>query len=137
MRSLLSPPDFECIFERMAGLCLVLDPALKIVAQNDAHARATLTRREDTLGKFLFEVFPDNPDKSSAEGVSILRQSLLTVLKTRAVNVIPSFQFDISPMEGGRYVPRYWRVVNTPVLDDDGFVRLIINQVDDLTIVLE
>jgi hypothetical protein len=59
------------------------------------------------------------------------------VLKTRAVNVIPSFQFDISPMEGGRYVPRYWRVVNTPVLDDDGFVRLIINQVDDLTIVLE
>ena len=121
----------------MAGLCLVLVPALRIVAQNDAHARATMKRREDTLGKFLFEVFPDNPAQSGAEGVSILRQSLLNVLKTRAIDVIPSFQFDIAPTEGGRYVPRTWRVVNTPVLDGDGFVRLIVNQVDDLTLPLE
>jgi hypothetical protein len=27
--------------------------------------------------------------------------------------------------------------LNTPVLGKDGFVRLIINQVDDLTVVLE
>ena len=137
MPNLLTPIDFKNIFERMAGQCLILDPALKIVAQNDAHARATMTRREDTLGKFLFEVFPDNPNQSSADGVSILRRSLLNVLKTRAIDVIPSFQFDIAPSEGGRYVPRVWRVVNTPVLDEDGFVRLIINQVDDLTVVLE
>ena len=137
MPSLLTPDDFKNIFERMAGLCLVLDPSLRIVAQNDAHARATMTRREETLGKFLFEVFPDNPAQSGAQSVSTLRQSLLNVLKTRAVDVIPSFQFDISPPEGGRYVPRYWRVVNTPILDDAGFVRLIINQVDDLTVLLE
>jgi hypothetical protein len=137
MPTLLTHADYKSVFERMAGLCLILDPALKIVAQNDAHARATMTRREDTLGKFLFEVFPDNPNHSDADGVSILRRSLLNVLKTRAIDIIPSFQFDISPVEGGRYVPRYWRVVNTPVLDGDGFVRLIINQVDDLTVVLE
>jgi PAS domain-containing protein len=137
MPSLLTAADYKGVFERMAGLCLILDPALKIVAQNDAHARATMTRREDTLGKFLFEVFPDNPAHSAANGVSILRQSLLNVLKTRAIDIIPNFQFDISPVEGGRYVPRYWRVVNTPVLDEEGFVRLIINQVDDLTVVLE
>jgi len=137
MPSLLTPDDFKNIFERMAGLCLVLDPSLRIVAQNDAHARATMTRREETLGKFLFEVFPDNPAQSGAQSVSTLRQSLLNVLKTREIDVIPSFQFDISPPEGGRYVPRYWRVVNTPILDDAGFVRLIINQVDDLTVLLE
>ena len=136
MTSLLAPADFETIFERACGLCLILDPSLKIVAQNDAHARATMTRREETLGKFLFEVFPDNPD-SSGDGISLLRRSLLNVLKTRARDVIPSFKFDVAPVEGGAYVPRFWRVVNTPVLGKDGFVRLIINQVDDLTVVLE
>lgn len=133
MPSLLAPADFEAVFEAMPCLCLVLDPALRIVAQNQAHARATMTRREETLGKFLFEAFPDNPNDSAADGVSVLRQSLLNVLKTRSPDVISNFQFDISPPEGGRYVPRRWRVVNTPILDRDGFVRLIVNQVDDLT----
>jgi PAS domain-containing protein len=136
MPSLLTPAD-RAMFDSMSGLVLVLDSALKIVAQNDAHARATMTRRADTLGKFLFEVFPDNPNSCSADGVSVLRQSLLNVLKTRATDIIPSFQFDVAPADGGRFVPRFWRVVNTPVLDDDGFVRLIINQVDDLTVVLD
>ena len=136
MPSLLTPAD-QTHFESLPGLCLVLDPSLRIVAQNQAHAQATLTRREDTLGKFLFEVFPDNPNSNTADGVSVLRQSLLNVLKTRAPDIIPSFQFDVAPPDGGRYVPRFWRVVNTPLLDDQGFVRLIINQVEDLTVVLE
>ncbi len=136
MPSLLTPAD-QALFESKPGLCLVLDPALRIVAQNDALAQATMTRPEETLGKFLFEIFPDNPNCNAADGVSVLRQSLLNVLKTRAADIIPSFKFDIAPAEGGRYVPRFWRVVNTPVLDDEGFVRLIINQVEDLTVLLE
>ena len=43
MRSLLAPADFKSIFEQAPGLCLILDPSLKILAQNDAHARATMT----------------------------------------------------------------------------------------------
>ena len=35
--------------------------------------------------------------------------------------------------EGGGFDVRYWRVVNTPVLGEDGFVRWIINSVDDIT----
>ena len=136
MPSLLTPAD-QALFDSLPGLCLMLDPSLNIVAQNQAHARATMTRREDTLGKFLFEVFPDNPNSGAADGVSVLRQSLLNVLKTRATDIIPSFQFDVAPAEGGRYVPRFWRVVNTPLLDEAGFVRLIINQVEDLTVELE
>ncbi len=81
MPSLLTPAD-QVLFDSLPGLCLVLDPSLNIVAQNEANARATLTRRADTLGKFLFEVFPDNPNSNAAQGVSVLRQSLLNVLKT-------------------------------------------------------
>jgi PAS domain-containing protein len=135
MTSLLEPADFESIFEKMPGLTLILDPAFKIVAQNDAHARATLTNRQETLGRFVFDVFPDSPNSTS--GISELRQSLLNVMKTTKTDVIANLKFDIAPSEGGAFVPRYWRVVNTPILDKDGFVRLIINRVDDLTVVLE
>jgi hypothetical protein len=34
-------PDFALVFDKMPGLCLVLDPSFTIVAQNEEHARAT------------------------------------------------------------------------------------------------
>ncbi len=139
MHSLLDPADFELIFERMPGMCLILDSGFRILAQNDAHARATMTKREETLGRSLYEVFPDNPNDRNADGLSLLRQSLVNVLKTRRPDILPNLKFDIErpSAEGGGFEVRYWRVVNAPILDADGFVRLIINRVEDLTSVLD
>jgi PAS domain-containing protein len=44
-------PDFRVLFESVPGLYLVLDPSLRIVAASDAYLRATLTRREEILGR--------------------------------------------------------------------------------------
>ena len=78
-----SEPDYRILFERLPALCLVLDASFTIIAQNDAHGRATHTRREDVVGHHVFEVFPDNPNEFSAEGIDTLRASLLRVLKTK------------------------------------------------------
>lgn len=131
----LQPSDFMTFFNTSPRLCLILDANFTLVAQNNAHAAATMTKPEDTVGRSLFEVFPDNPNDFNADGLSYLRQSLLNVLKTRAPDTIESLKFDIErPAEqGGGFDVRYWRVVNTPVLGDDGFVRWIINTVDDIT----
>jgi hypothetical protein len=47
------------LFESAPGLYLVLTPALVIVAVSDAYLEATMTRREEIVGR-LFDVFPDN-----------------------------------------------------------------------------
>src|SRR5574337_1095240 len=52
-------PDFRKLFEDTPGLYLVLDPNLNIVAVNDAYARATKTKREEIVGRGIFDVFPD------------------------------------------------------------------------------
>src|SRR5204862_7314942 len=52
-----------------------------IVAVSDAYLRATLTKREEILGRGIFEVFPDNPNDPSASGVRNLRTSLGRVLQ--------------------------------------------------------
>jgi hypothetical protein len=64
-----SKPDFQTLFEADPGLYLVLlpdAPRYTIVAVNDAYARATMTTREDILGRGLFDAFPDNPADPTA-----------------------------------------------------------------------
>jgi hypothetical protein len=76
--------DFEIVFNLSADLVLVLDPGFRVVAQNAAHAAATLSAERGLVGKNLFDAFPENPDHVGADGLALLRASLLKVLKTRA-----------------------------------------------------
>ena len=82
-------PDFRKLFESSPDLYLVLSPDLDIVAVSDAYARATMTQRQAIVGRPLFEVFPDNPEDSSATGVHNLRASLERVLRERVPDTMP------------------------------------------------
>ena len=46
-------PDFRALFESAPGLYLVLAPDLQIIGVSEAYLRATMTRREDIVGKGL------------------------------------------------------------------------------------
>jgi PAS domain-containing protein len=128
-------PDFVEIFENLPGLYLILDARFTIVAQNRAHAAATLTRSHQTIGRPLFEVFPDNPAQIGSDGVSSLRASLLRVLKTRQPDQMDILKYDVqrAPEDGGQFETRYWSVLNTPILGPDGYVRWILNRAEDVT----
>jgi hypothetical protein len=131
---LLSALDLEKSFDNLPASCLVLDPSFKILAQNRAHALATMTEPQQTVGKLLFEVFPDNPNENGAGGLSNLRGPLTKVMKTREADVMPLLKYAIKRCHlGGEYELRYWRVTNTPILGADGFVHLIINVAEDVT----
>lgn len=128
-------PDFKLLFESVPGLYLVLSPELRIIAVSDAYLRATMTRREEILGRSLFEVFPDNPADASATGVSNLRASLNRVLAKRLPDAMAVQQYDIRrpESEGGGFEERFWSPVNSPVLAPDGTLTCIIHRVEDVT----
>ncbi len=128
-------PDFRLLFESVPGMYLVLLPDLTIVAASNAYLRATMTRREEILGRGLFEVFPDNPDDENATGVDNLRSSLDRVLKDRAADTMAVQKYDIRRPEpaGGQFEVRYWSPVNSPVLGADGTVAYIIHCVEDVS----
>lgn len=130
-----SAPDYQRLFDAAPGLYLVLDPALRIVAVNAAYASATRTHRADILGKGIFEVFPDNPEDPSAEGVRNLRASLSRVLQTGRPDAMPVQKYDIRKPddEGGGFEVRYWSPLNTPVFGPDGRLSHIIHRVEDVT----
>ena len=128
-------PDFRALFEATPNLYLILDPTLRIVAVNDAYCRATMTVRDEIVGRALFEVFPDNPDDPAATGVDNLRALLERVIASRHADRMPTQKYDIArpASEGGGFEERYWSPLNSPVLDADGEVRWIIHRVDDIT----
>ncbi len=128
-------PDFQAFFERAPDLYLVLTRDLRIVAASDAYCGATLTKREDLLGRGIFDAFPDNPADANADGVSNLSASLARVVQSGRPDAMPIQKYDIPrpASEGGGFEERFWRPLNTPLLDGDGNVVWIIHRVEDVT----
>ena len=88
-------PDFQAIFEAIPTPCLALDPELRVIAVSSAYTEATLTRREDMVGRDMFDIFTDNPDDPAADGVHNLRASLERVLQTGQADLMPVQKYDI------------------------------------------
>lgn len=130
-----SQVDFKHIFESAPALFLVLNPKLEIVAVSDAYLQATLTQRENILGKNIFTVFPDNPDDKTATGTANLRSSLEQVIKTKAPDTMAVQKYDIPrpAISGGGFDVKYWSPFNTPVLNSTGELQYIIHRVEDVT----
>ncbi len=128
-------PDFRALFENAPGLYLVLAPDLLIVAVSNAYCAATMTTREGIVGRFLFDVFPDNPDEPDATGAANLRASLGRVQTCLRPDAMALQKYDIRrpDSEGGGFEVRYWSPLNSPVLDDSGTLRWIIHRVEDVT----
>lgn len=133
--AVVSDVDFRKLFEGVPGLYLVLRPDLTIVAVSDAYLKATMTVRHDILGRYLFDVFPDNPDDPKATGVQNLRASLDQVLQRRTFDVMPLQKYDIRrpTSEGGSFEERWWSPMNAPILGPDGRTLYIVHQVEDVT----
>ena len=122
----------ESLFESLPGLFLVLTPDLKIVAASDAYLNATMTKRDDLVGRGLFEAFPDNPNDPAATGASNLRASLDRVCQTAAADTMAIQKYDIRRPDG-TFEERYWSPINSPVLGADRRIEYLIHRVEDVT----
>jgi PAS domain S-box-containing protein len=133
----MAAPDvnFWTVFESApdAYLLLAIDaPRFTMLAANEARLRVTRMRREDVIGRPLFEVFPDNPTDPAATGVRNLQASLNEVLRTGKPHRMALQKYDIRTPDGS-FEERYWDPLNSPVFDDRGDLIYIIHRVDDVT----
>ena len=126
--------DYRVLFESVPALYCVLSPDLTIIAVTDSYLRAAMRRRDQLIGRALFDVFPDNPEDPH-DGVKNLRASLELVIRDRVVDVMPVQRYDVRApeSEGGRFETHYWRPANTPMFDDAGELACIIHSVENIT----
>ena len=126
--------DFRLLFEHSPDVLLVLlpdAPRYTMVAATKARFAATHTT-PDTIGRGLFELFPDNPDDPTADGTANLRASLERVLASRAPDTMAVQKYDIRAPDG-TFESRYWSPKNLPILSPSGEVLYILHRVEDVT----
>ncbi len=126
--------DYAALFAATPSPYLVLGTDLVIVEVNQAYLDATGRTREDLIGKYVFDAFPDNPADPEADGVRNLSASLHRVLTTGEPDPMALQKYDIPIMGRPRvFEERWWSPINTPILTPDGTVVWIIHRVEDVT----
>lgn len=127
-------PDFRLLFEASPDSAIVLTPDLKIVAVTEPYLKATM-RDKTIVGRYLFDVFPENPDNPQAHGSHDIRTSFAKVLEMKMPDVMPIVHYDVErPAEaGGGYEQRYWRLKTFPVFDAAKNVQYFLHRAEDVT----
>lgn len=139
MNAILNMPlDFQQAFNALPGLFLVLmpdSPRFTILAATDAYLQATRQRRDDVLGRSLFEAFACNPGDTGCKAELDIRASLERVIEQRMPHAMAvQCRNTVWPQTlAASLEMRYWRPVNSPVMSADADLACIIHRIEDAT----
>ena len=126
--------DYAAVFRALPGMVALLTPDLVYADANDDFVRLAGRTREQLLGRYIFDVFPENPNDPAAAGMSDVQASMLRVVAGGERDTMALQRYDIEdPQRPGHWQERYWSPVNAPVLGPDGQVVLILHRVEDVT----
>ncbi|WP_373296288.1 MULTISPECIES: PP2C family protein-serine/threonine phosphatase [Streptomyces] len=126
--------DYHAVFRALPGAVALLTRDLRYADVNDSFTVTTGRSRRYLLGRYVFDVFPEDLDDPRATGARSLRASLERVLATGQRDSMSLQRYDLrDPERPGQWEERYWSPVNSPVLSPDGRVELIVHRVDEVT----
>ena len=132
-----SVPDFRQIFDQGPGCRLLLapdTPRFTVLAATDAYLTTTGSRRDEIMGRPLFELCPHSLDDRATAAAANTRASLERALELRLPDSLAPQRHDIRrpEVEGGGFESRYWSQLNTPVLGASGEIACLIHQVEEI-----
>ncbi|WP_124265541.1 SpoIIE family protein phosphatase [Streptomyces sp. ADI98-10] len=126
--------DYEAVFQALPAGVALLTPDLVYVDVNGAFLSLSGRTRSQLIGRFLFDVFPDNPGDAAASGMRNLYASLRRVAASGEPDTMALQRYDVEdPDRPGVWQERYWSPVNVPVLAPDGSVALLLHRVEEVT----
>ncbi|MFF1356114.1 SpoIIE family protein phosphatase [Streptomyces sp. NPDC058297] len=126
--------DYEQVFRALPGSVALLRPDLVYADANEAFCQMSGRTRDQLVGRYLFDVFPDNPNDDGATGMRNLERSLRRVAATGERDAMALQRYDVEyPDRPGQWDERYWSPVNAPILGPDGSVVLLLHRVEEVT----
>ncbi|MFI8342046.1 PP2C family protein-serine/threonine phosphatase [Streptomyces sp. NPDC085639] len=126
--------DYQAVFQALPGAVALLTPDLVYADVNESFLSASGRTREQLVGRYLFDVFPDNPTDPAATGMRNLRASLERVKATGERDSMAVQRYDVEDPHGsGVWYERYWSPVNVPVRAPDGSLALLLHRVEEVT----
>jgi PAS domain S-box-containing protein len=119
------------VFDASPNPYLLLGPDFTILEMNSAYLEVTGRRREDILGRTMFDAFPAPSEDSERQ----LRESLERAIRTGQRDTLPLIKYDIAMPgpDGPVFEERFWSATHTPLLSADGSLRAILQHTVDVT----
>ena len=119
---------FQKVFESQSGLGVLLTPELMVLSATAAFLKEVYIDLEDIQGKYLFDIFPENPSAPEANSIFNLKSSFEQVLLTGKSHTL-ELRYDLQdPAKTGLFLERYWSSVNKPILNDQGEIICILHE---------
>src|SRR5690349_6124268 len=97
---------------------------------NDAYLKATMRKREDLVGRNMFDAFPSDPDSASHRQ---LRSSFDKVIREKSADYIPLIEYAIPLPDGQGFEERFWSATHTPLFNEAGEIAFILQHTVDVT----
>ena len=121
--------DHTAVYQQLPVPVMLLTPEFVIADVNLAFLQTMGRKREELLGRNIFDAFPDG-----LTGVRNTIESLRSVLATGEPDVLEFQKYDVEiPGSPGAFARRYWSAVNGPVFGPGGPVDLIAICPEDVT----
>ncbi|MEU4268995.1 SpoIIE family protein phosphatase [Streptomyces sp. NPDC026092] len=126
--------DYGAVFRALPGMVALLTPDLLYADANEDFLRLAGRTRDQLVGRYIFDVFPEHPDEPAAAGMRETRESMLRVVTSGERDTMALLRYDIEDTgRPGRWVEHFWSPVNAPVFGPDGSVVLIVHRVEEVT----
>ncbi len=117
--------DFEKLFEIVPTPLMILDSRLHFVAANDCYCAVTASRREDLLGRYVFDAFPE-----IGERLATVRKAFERALAGER-NTLDRIVFAIERPHGRE--DSWWDAEQLPLHDAAGRVVGVMQHTRDVT----
>ncbi len=129
------PLDFQALFLHSPNAYMVVDRDLRYVAANDAYCEITASRREELLGRHVFDLFPHDPADANNVPARLLRESFARVLREKKPDSLALLPYRVPRLTetGSVEEDRFWSATHTPLLDAQGEVAFILQHTVDIT----
>ena len=125
--------DFADLFARMPSPYMMLDCEMRFIDANEAYLAITGRQRDDLLGQFVFDVFPENPERRA-----LFEDSFRCALAGETNNITRQ-RFDIArpASEGGGLKATTWTTHHVPVHNSAGAIVGLLQKALDVSTEVE
>jgi PAS domain S-box-containing protein len=116
----------KTIFHRMPNAAMILDTNLVYIDANEAYCRAVQRSKDQLLGKNIFDVFPDTPERVEKVRAHFQKtiEGELTELDAQPYRMV---------LPDGTVEERLWQIAQFPIRCEQGVVQYLVQRAEDVT----
>ena len=127
--------DYWQLFQNLPEAYMLFEasgPEYRIVEVNETREKLMGVSREHSVGRPLFEAFPDMSPKFKETGINEARTHIQQVIRTKKPKRFEAFRYDTRD-DSGEVLVRYWQMTYVPLFDVDGQLSYILSAARDVT----